>query len=557
MKTLGNLTGLTLLLLLQLLPGSVHAVPQDPYTGLWEGSFMGDFRTEILISSSENGYSGKMMMYSGPQMIQDDPLTEISIEGMELTFQIPAKETSFIGQFNEEITALTGRFIFPDGSEHPLEVQKKTDRFPSEEATREKYLEYRNRRYEPESLKRDLFFLMERLKEYHPRLYSYTSQKAMDEKMEQLLTGIDRPMGLEEYFRLISPLVDMVQCSHTGIRLPMQYQQLAHACGNYIPLHIAIDGGRGFYLSLVGQPDAGIAPGTEISKINGVPFREIVEALLPLIPSEGSNSTSKYYQLNRSFQHYYYLLDPSERYEVEFLTPPSIATCTFNACKLEEVDLGQGEPMAAVPLSFSLNENGSAGILRLESFEIHYMEGYMLKLDSIFQLLSQRNTQKLVLDLRGNSGGHPIFAAQLLSYLVPGDFVYFKRNPEVEEFEPLYHPMHPSPWTYGGDIYVMVDGGCLSTTGHLISLIKYHTPALFLGEEPGSSFICNDYSIRLTLPETAIEVNIPRATFETAVSGFKDGIPFPVDFPVSRNPTDQLLGIDAYLVFWDQLMRQP
>jgi hypothetical protein len=184
------------------------------------------------------------------------------------------------------------------------------------------------------------------------------------------------------------------------------------------------------------------------------------------------------------------------------------------------------------------------------------MEGYMAELTRIFSQLKSQSVGSLMLDLRGNPGGHPIFAAQLLSYLVDEDFTYFKRNPKATEFEPLYMPMHPDPNRFKGNLYVLVDGGCLSTTGHLISLIKYHTDARFIGEEPGSTFICNDYSIRVSLPHTGIEANIPRLTFETAVEGFQQGNPFPLDYPVQFSIADIVNGIDRCMVLGKELVAE-
>ena len=81
----------------------------------------------------------------------------------------------------------------------------------------------------------------------------------------------------------------------------------------------------------------------------------------------------------------------------------------------------------------------------------------------------------------------------------------------------------------------------------MISLLKYHTNAKFVGEEPGSSYYCNDFSMQVTLSNSGLEVNIPRTTFETAVSGFKKGEPFPVDYYVENSVTDIIKGTDCYL----------
>jgi hypothetical protein len=135
----------------------------------------------------------------------------------------------------------------------------------------------------------------------------------------------------------------------------------------------------------------------------------------------------------------------------------------------------------------------------------------------------------------------------LFSYLTDREFIYFKRNEDVKDFEPLYNTMQPNILNYKGNVYVFINGGSLSTTGHLISLLKFHTNAIFVGEEPGSTFRCNDFSMQMALPKTGILVNVPRTTFETSVSGFKMCEPFPLDFKVNTNATDIINREDTYV----------
>ncbi|MEA3477601.1 MAG: hypothetical protein U9R60_05445, partial [Bacteroidota bacterium] len=104
-----------------------HAQAQTPYpvTGIWEGNFMEQFKTVILLDQTEeSSYAGKILMYSGENRIQDDELSEISLEQNTLSFYIAAKETSFEGSFNEMRTELSGNYIFPDNTKHPLVVRK-------------------------------------------------------------------------------------------------------------------------------------------------------------------------------------------------------------------------------------------------------------------------------------------------------------------------------------------------------------------------------------------------------------------------------------------------
>jgi hypothetical protein len=355
-------------------------------------------------------------------------------------------------------------------------------------------------------------------------------------------------MGLEEYFRLIAPLVDMVRCSHTGIRYPSGYTGLLKEQGTYFPFEVSCNQGRIYYLSPAGHSPVEIEPGTEIAAINGLAAADIIDRISAFVPTEGTNASAEYYQLNQHFQELYRILDPADLFKVEFLTPQGNIAEQVQACRLEKLSGKELKDQGELPVTFRLTGDGSAAILRIPSFEIHDMEGYMAELTRIFVLLQSQRVGSLIADLRGNPGGHPIFAAQLLSYLVEEDFTYFRRNPDATEFEPLYLPMHPDPNHFNGKVYVLVDGGCLSTTGHLISLIKYHTDARFIGEEPGSTFICNDFSIQVSLPHTGIEVNIPRLTFETAVEGFQEGNPFPLDYPVQFSITDIVNGIDRGMV---------
>jgi hypothetical protein len=114
--------------------------------------------------------------------------------------------------------------------------------------------------------------------------------------------------------------------------------------------------------------------------------------------------------------------------------------------------------------------------------------------------------------------------------------------------------MQPNPNNFEGNVYMFINGGCLSTTGHFISLSKYLTDTKFIGEAPGSTYRCNDFSTQITLPNTGIEVNIPRTTFETAVSGVAAKEKFEIDYPIEISIKDILRGKDSYEIFLSELL---
>ncbi len=224
-------------LLLLLGGGAVRA--QDPYAGTWEGTFMGQFKMMLRISvSPAENYSGNIMMYDNGNLIQDDPVSEIRIADHRLAFHIQAKETDFEGLFSREVTGLSGKFIFPDGSEHPVALRKKAEAAPSVTSPEDTYLERSRKKYSAAQVKEDLDSLMRGLEKYHPRLYAHTSESDMRREAEATLQRMQPEMSLEECFRLMAPLIEKVGCNHTGIRLPEHYGKLAEEHGNYLPLKI-------------------------------------------------------------------------------------------------------------------------------------------------------------------------------------------------------------------------------------------------------------------------------------------------------------------------------
>lgn len=547
-------SGLITLWVLCLLYQPAQAQSPDPYSGIWEGSFMKDFKTTLLLDfKDDGGYAGKILMYSGNNQIQNDEITRISIENGSLGFYIADKETTFKGTFNEALTEISGHFVFPDKSVHPLVVRKiqkdesaGTNTLPSQKKQVWKKIPV-------DELKSDLQDLINKLRELHPRLYSYISEDTFNEKVSQILSGLDTAMSLEEFYLQIAPLVASVKCSHTGIRLPAEYRKFISENGNFLPLDLFIQGKRAFSLSSCGPESMGMVPGIEIVSINGRPVSQIIDELLGILPAEGNCQTTKYQEINRDFHRYFYLADRSDNFEIEFTSSAGPQKSLIEACNYMELKR-EKDTGSVIPFHFRLDQD--LGVLKVSSFGIRDMEAYFAFLDTTFQTLGKEKIPKLVLDLRDNAGGHPIFAAQLLSYLCDHEFTYFQRNPDVADFEPLYNSMQPNHYHYPGDLYVLVNGGCLSTTGHLISLLKYHTGAVFIGEEPGSSYLCNDFSTQIKLPNSCMEVNIPRTTFITAVSGTDALVPFPVDYEVDISVKDVLNNKDTYLLYMQALLAE-
>ena len=516
------------------------AYSQENFIGTWQGVFMNDF--DMLISFDGDD-QGNIKMMAGTTIIQNDKITDVKLTHNTFTFYIPDKETPFKGSFNEAFTELTGEFIFPDGQKHAIQLKRKIE----EANLSEVFRATKENKFKAAELHTDLLFLYSSLKEHHPQLYAFTSVDSMSIILDSIKHKLIDGLTLEKSYLVLSQLTDVVKCSHTGIRLPIKYQDLANEFGNYFPLRLYFKDAKAFLISGNSIGKLGISPGDEIISINNMPIGKIIEQLFILIPSEGCNVTTKYNELNKRFNSLFYFLDDSEEFIVTYKEGAATKTISVSSSTFEGISSKEGDMQNQSPITFDYMDNRTFGVIKVSSFSIRNMDHYFKQLDSIFNDLKTTNTNNLILDLRDNAGGHPIFAAQLFSYLTQKDFTYFKRNEEVKEFEPLYNIMQPNKLNFNGNTFFFVNGGCLSTTGHLISLLKFNTNAIFIGEAPGSTYRCNDFSMQLTLPNTGIELNVPRTTFETAVTGFNMCDPFPIDYEVDNSVIKIINNEDEYL----------
>ena len=358
-----------------LLPWCLSAQAQDPYTGMWEGNFMEQFKTVILLEKQNNTeYAGKILMYSGENRIQDDELTKISIKNRDISFYIAAKESSFQGRFNETDTELSGSFIFPDNTKHPLTVSKyEKDSLAVETASpslKEKFKEDLKQSFPVEELKSDFRELINKLKEYHPRLYSYTSESSFEKQAKAILESLDGNLSMEQFYHRIAPLVASVRCSHTGIRMPPAYEEYLFKEGLFFPLELYIQGQKAFYLSAPGLPGVELEAGCEIIAINNRPVDQIISELLELIPAEGHSNTRKYQVLNSDFHAYYHQLDPSLHFSIDFSLANSRERIELDASPFPGARSKNPPDMSVRPFCFQMRDNPKTGILKVSSFGI-------------------------------------------------------------------------------------------------------------------------------------------------------------------------------------------
>ena len=99
--------------------------------------------------------------------------------------------------------------------------------------------------------------------------------------------------------------------------------------------------------------------------------------------------------------------------------------------------------------SFRILDDLSTAVIRIRSFVKHENDDFSGFLKSSFNQINSRNIQNLIVDVRGNDGGHPEYSINVLRYLMDKDFVYFKTKVSDEEWN---NPIKP----YGEIKFILV-----------------------------------------------------------------------------------------------------
>ncbi len=202
----------------------------------------------------------------------------------------------------------------------------------------------------------------------------------------------------------------------------------------------------------------------------------------------------------------------------------------------------------------------NVGYLWIPTFAVERARGFDEAMARFFADLGAAKTESLVVDVRGNSGGPSLIAVELLRYLIAEPFEYLAppADPDLAELAVFKHYSQTvRPYrnqTFAGTVFVLIDGGSFSTTGHFCAALRANRKVIFVGEESGGSALCNDNSIRLELPHSKLGLRVARTTFQIQVDDMDDGVGILPDIEIQATVEDLATGTDTVLEYLDGLL---
>lgn len=398
--------------------------------------------------------------------------------------------------------------------------------------------------FSQEKLQKDFQQFRSILEETHPALYDYTDKEVLDSLFEAKVAQIDGDLDFDTFILLMTEVIARVGCGHSSLWIPGEYWNISPQ--RMFPLKLHLSAGKVYVLGAY-EGSTGLPPGSEILSINGESIEHIVARLESMTSADGFNPAFRSAKVGQNFAVKFALAyGYPELFRVKYRAPGEEGVKEEHLKPVSKSEIDQAKP-ANNELSLREVDDGKTALLTINTFA-YYSQVDMFRsfMDSVFQVIDQKQIGSLVLDLRGNGGGDPFCASYLWAYLQPEPLSYFEGH--YGRYDTLANPVPQPVRHFKGDLYTLIDGLCFSTTGHFVGLLKYHRVGKFVGTETGATYTCTGNATYPSLEQTRIMVGTARVMRYTAAVHNMDPrrgvIP---DYPVELTPQDMLSGRDAIL----------
>ncbi len=409
----------------------------------------------------------------------------------------------------------------------------------------------------------DFDLLRGSLQEAHPGLYRYTSRAVIDRMFARERKKLNHTVTRIEFVRIVAETLASIRCGHT------LYEQdaltrAAMTSARKFPLSVQMEGAR--LIVVLNQSDGTtIHPGAEILAVDGQPTSKIIAMMWTVLAGDGDIQTGRARQIRHFDQLYWLLFGQTEHFTVKVREASgSVHVVELKGVTDAEREKSNNPLNAPVMTGFQkiswTRDNVAVRFFRDgEVAELHI--GYFLgddfpkKLGDVFKALHERKTKALIIDLRGNGGGHDQYGALLVSELRDAPFAYFDhidvktldpsfladtnltqaaldklRTGTVAEtsggfrITPAYHSgvgmQAPEKNSFEGPVYVLIDGNTFSTAADVCAILRHLKRAVFIGEETGGAYFGNNSGLEATLklPNSGVKVTVPFYGYWNAVT---------------------------------------
>jgi hypothetical protein len=287
-------------------------------------------------------------------------------------------------------------------------------------------------------MKEDFDVLKKTLTTLHPGIYRYQTPESLKKILGAFESKLVNSFPEGEFFLLVSQFANQIYCGHTFANPYNQDGILRERLFNgktYLPFYFRIIDGK--FIVTENASSNNLSKGSEITKINGITGKAIIEKLLTVTKSDGRNTVAHRVQsieLPRSeaeryalFDWYFPLFFPlkGETYTIEAVDFQSKKPVKFQTSAMMKTErtAEMAKRYGASPTyddgwKFEIKEDSTA-YLKIDNSITWRLKTIKFKefLANAFSEMRTKNIKNLIVDLRGNGGGDMTIGYELAKYL--------------------------------------------------------------------------------------------------------------------------------------------
>lgn len=264
----------------------------------------------------------------------------------------------------------------------------------------------------------DLMILRRSLIALHPGLYRYQSPREFEARLATLERAWTRAPAFEARFLALSRFLAAIRCGHSFANLNnMPDAGVERLVGGrrLLPFHFRWIGRA---MIVTADPHGiGLAPGSGIAAIDGIPSAQILAALMPYARADGGNHAKRRNLLS---------VEANDRFETFDIFHPLLFPGR-NAFNLGLVDpAGRRASRAVSPIDraarlstmkdsadrsgatswWQFEQRGPTAVLTMDNWAVYQTKwDWQAWLGARFAEMAANQTSGLIIDLRGNEGG--------------------------------------------------------------------------------------------------------------------------------------------------------
>ncbi len=442
----------------------------------------------------------------------------------------------------------------------------------------------------------DIDILRRAYGELHPGLLRYSSAREIDARLSVLDQQWRRSATLAQRYLAISRFLGTIRCGHSYANFFNQKTSVAQTLftgKNRLPFDFRWLGNA---MIVVRDPSGAMPPGTRIEAIDRRPPAEILTALLPLARADGANDAKRRRLLSVDSENDYETFDIfypmvfriEDRFAIRARTPSGkLLARTFDPIDLETRRRQRVQKPSADPDGphWTISHQGKSAILKMDGWALYDSKwDWRAWLDTAFDDMVRRDTDRLIIDIRGTEGGDDCgnaIIARLIDRPFPlNDYSRRTRYRRVpDDLIPYLDTWDPSFRDWGADatraddrfydlklqsgdvaiaqkqprfrgkVIVLTSAENSSATFQFAALIQQHRLGTLVGEATGGNLrgINGGAFFFLRLPESGLEVDLPLiGTFAKSPQPDRGILP---DIAIPPTESDIATGRDAALEF--------